>query len=35
MMKEYEEAKKELVEKNLTPEEYENEIRKIAEKLNV
>ena len=35
MMKEYEEAKKELAEKNLTPEEYEREIRKIAEKLNV
>ena len=35
MMKEYEEAKKELAEKNLAPEEYEQEIRKIAEKLKV
>ena len=35
MMKEYEEGKKELAEKNLTPEEYEQEIRKIAEKLNL
>lgn len=34
-MKTYEELKNELQDKDLAPEEYEREIRKIAEKLNV
>lgn len=33
--KEYEARKKEIQEKDLTPEDYEKEIQKLAEELNI
>ncbi len=33
--KEYEDRKKELQEKELTPEEYEKEVKKLAKELNI